>query len=239
MSSLTVIRHAQASFFSDDYDQLSPLGREQSRLLGEYLGRQGYEFDEIYTGPRRRQVDTAAIALTAMSHGSHTPPTVIERDDLDEYPGELFHESFVKELARENELLTRLLRAYDEAVGPEVKIRWFQKVFEEILLRWMHGQITCDGRETWPEFDERVQSAYRNILDREERGRRVAVFTSAGPAGIALRLALQLCPETTLRQSWLVRNTGVSQFLFTRNRFSMLFFNATPHLTEPERITYW
>ena len=36
MSRLFVIRHGQASFLADDYDQLSPLGEEQGRALGAY-----------------------------------------------------------------------------------------------------------------------------------------------------------------------------------------------------------
>ena len=35
MSELVLVRHGQASFFSDDYDQLSPLGELQSQTLGQ------------------------------------------------------------------------------------------------------------------------------------------------------------------------------------------------------------
>ena len=35
MSRLILVRHAQASFFSKDYDQLSPLGEVQAAALGE------------------------------------------------------------------------------------------------------------------------------------------------------------------------------------------------------------
>ena len=47
MSLLTLVRHGQASFFQEDYDQLSPLGEQQARLLGEHWVRQGVRFDEI------------------------------------------------------------------------------------------------------------------------------------------------------------------------------------------------
>ena len=36
MGHLTLVRHGQASFGADDYDQLSPLGQRQSIRLGEY-----------------------------------------------------------------------------------------------------------------------------------------------------------------------------------------------------------
>lgn len=37
MGTLYLVRHGQASFGADDYDQLSPLGQRQSVRLGEYL----------------------------------------------------------------------------------------------------------------------------------------------------------------------------------------------------------
>ena len=62
MSSLTLVRHGQASFFADEYDQLSALGETQACLLGDYWARRGHAFDEVYTGPRARQHRTADLA---------------------------------------------------------------------------------------------------------------------------------------------------------------------------------
>jgi len=67
MSVLTLVRHAQASFHAADYDALSPLGREQARLLGEYWARRGIDFDEVYCGPRVRQRHTAEIVGAAVT----------------------------------------------------------------------------------------------------------------------------------------------------------------------------
>ena len=46
MSRLFLVRHGQASFLSDDYDRLSPLGLEQSRRLGQHWLQAGIEIDE-------------------------------------------------------------------------------------------------------------------------------------------------------------------------------------------------
>ena len=59
MSILCLVRHAQASFLTQDYDRLSPLGHEQSRLLGEYCVRHDLHFDRAIIGPRRRHRETA------------------------------------------------------------------------------------------------------------------------------------------------------------------------------------
>ena len=41
MSELYLVRHAQASFGAANYDQLSDLGHQQSRWLGDHLGMRG------------------------------------------------------------------------------------------------------------------------------------------------------------------------------------------------------
>ena len=69
VSVLTLVRHAQASFFPEDYDRLSPLGEQQARLLGEFWVRQGMRFDEVYSGPRLRQRQTAEMAGAACRAG--------------------------------------------------------------------------------------------------------------------------------------------------------------------------
>src|SRR3954469_11144304 len=74
MSVLTLVRHAQASFHADDYDELSALGREQARLLGEFWARRRADFDAVYCGPRVRQRHTAEIAGAAFAEAGRTWP---------------------------------------------------------------------------------------------------------------------------------------------------------------------
>ena len=42
MAELMVVRHAQASFGTDNYDKLSELGHRQSAVLGAYLKDLGW-----------------------------------------------------------------------------------------------------------------------------------------------------------------------------------------------------
>src|SRR5258708_39649600 len=62
MSRLLLVRHGQASFMEQDYDKLSATGETQARLLGEYWAERRILFNHVYSGPRRRQLDTAGIA---------------------------------------------------------------------------------------------------------------------------------------------------------------------------------
>ena len=50
MSTLTVVRHAQARPFEKDSDRLSEIGDLQARALGEYWSRNGIAFDEVWCG---------------------------------------------------------------------------------------------------------------------------------------------------------------------------------------------
>jgi broad specificity phosphatase PhoE len=52
MGTLYLVRHGQASFGADNYDQLSPnWGTEaKSERLGEYFAHRGLRFDAAFTG---------------------------------------------------------------------------------------------------------------------------------------------------------------------------------------------
>ena len=63
MAELYLIRHAQASFGTADYDRLSPLGCRQAEVLGEYFRDCAIHFDAVYSGELERQRKTAKIVL--------------------------------------------------------------------------------------------------------------------------------------------------------------------------------
>ncbi len=50
MSRLFLIRHGQASFLSDNYDQLSETGESQAQALGEELTADNIVFDAVFCG---------------------------------------------------------------------------------------------------------------------------------------------------------------------------------------------
>ena len=58
MGNLYVVRHGQASFGADDYDQLSALGQKQSVRLGEYWRERGMTFEAVITGSLKRHRQT-------------------------------------------------------------------------------------------------------------------------------------------------------------------------------------
>ena len=97
---LTLIRHGQASFFDANYDQLSPLGERQMRVLGEYWARRGLRFDEVYTGPRVRQQRSAEVAVAACRQTGQEWPEPVVLEELDEYDLKGMTGLLVQELCR-------------------------------------------------------------------------------------------------------------------------------------------
>ena len=67
MPSILLIRHAQASFGSADYDVLSDRGHEQAAALVRGLEQRGIVPAQVVSGTLRRQRDTAAPCAAA--HG--------------------------------------------------------------------------------------------------------------------------------------------------------------------------
>ena len=58
MGTLYLVRHGQASFGADNYDQLSALGQRQCQRLGEYFGAKGRRFSAAITGTLARQTQS-------------------------------------------------------------------------------------------------------------------------------------------------------------------------------------
>ena len=83
-----------------------------------------------------------------------------------------------------------------------------------------------------------MSSGLAKFLSAGGRGERVAIFTSGGPIAIAMQRALQLSPESTLKVSWMSRNSSWSEFLFAADRFTLSSFNSHGHLGDPEMLTY-
>src|SRR5258708_3741757 len=85
MSVLVLVRHGQASFLQSDYDKLSELGEQQSRMLGSFWARQGAVFDDVLSGPRIRQIGTAELVLESYAASGLSLPGLRVVQELDEY----------------------------------------------------------------------------------------------------------------------------------------------------------
>lgn len=238
MSTLVLIRHAQASFFDDDYDKLSPLGEQQARRLGEYFVKRGIVFDEIYTGPARRHQRTAELTGEEVRRAGLPWPDPMLIPDLQEHSGDkLLTHPAITESDRHPQI-RELLNAYSNATDRTEIQRGFQRAFEAIVSLWSQGEFPVEGIESWPMFQERVRRGIRELTTSNGKtGRKVASFSSVGPITISLQMALNTPLPEALTLGWRLRNCSVTTFLFDGDRFTLDSFNSVAHLQNDE-ITY-
>jgi broad specificity phosphatase PhoE len=232
------VRHAQASFLAENYDELSPAGEAQSRLLGKYWATRNLRFDRVCVGPRVRHIDTVKFVREAYQLGGFCFPEAQIISEFDEYPAEAVMKHGLPRLLEVDPRARELHQAFLRSAQPEEQQARFQRLFEVVVGEWAHGTLRVDGVETWLEFCSRVNAGFDRFLSAGNRGERTAIFTSGGPCAVALQRALEISPKQTLLSSWMVRNSSWSEFLYSAKRFSLSSFNAHGHIIEPSHLTY-
>jgi broad specificity phosphatase PhoE len=238
MGSLLLVRHGQASFMAADYDVLSPLGEEQSRRLGARWLARGLSFDAVYVGNRERQKRTCALVAEAYAAAGRPFPAPVELPDLDEMQAQQLLQRSIPDLVAQNPPVRALLDDFHASASTAEMKKRFQLMFERVMEMWVGGELVAPGVETWAEFGARVKRALDGMTAGGSKGRRVAAFTSGGPVAIAVHEALATPDHATIRVAFAVRNASVSEFLFSRDRFSLDVFNEVSHLDEERLLSY-
>ena len=231
---VTLIRHGQAGS-RQVYDDLSEIGREESRALGEWFGERGVRFDAIVTGGLNRQRMTAREMLAAMSaHGIASPiPVVDERwseFDLDEvYAG------IGPLLAGEDE---RFRLEYEELrremADPESSAHRAWRSCDVMVVRaWIEDQFQFEG-ESFVDFAARVHQALIGL----PREGHVAVVTSATPIGLSAGFALDLAPRRVMQLAGAQRKTAFGEMDLRPGDPRLVSFNNLPHVREARLRTF-
>ncbi|MGD0402752.1 MAG: histidine phosphatase family protein [Candidatus Acidiferrales bacterium] len=238
MGTLYLVRHGQASFLADNYDKLSVLGETQARLLGEYWARRGLVFDRACVGPCVRQKDTLTLVSAAYEKAGLKFPEPLVMPEFDEYQGEAVLKRSLPALLEKDQRIRELYAAFESSTGTAERRVTFQKLFELVIGKWVRGEISPQGVETWLEFCSRVNSGLSKFLSAGARGERVAIFSSGGPIAVAMQRALHLSSERALQASWMSRNSSWSEFLYSTELFTLSSFNVLGHLDDPAMMTY-
>ncbi len=238
MGRIIVVRHGQASYGQPDYDRLSDLGVRQCEMLGRYWAGRGLCFDRVVVGPRRRHWqshDAMAAAFRSASNGTGAGwPDPVEDPGLDEYQAFEVMDAFAP-------------GHRDVVINSEEGRRRYFLLYRQTMRRWLRGEYPENDPnqniESWRKFRARVEpsvEALRQSLVNGGGDRTILAVTSGGPMAAAAGYALGLDDLRTMEQSWMISNGSFSEFLVSRtaeeDRFSMLSFNATPHL-DPEFVT--
>lgn len=228
MATIYLIRHGQASFGQENYDQLSPKGWEQGRVLGRWL--QGKVTpNAVFGGNMERHRETVE-AITA-GYGDTLP-------DMQAVEGfnEFDHTQVVERLRPEwadRETMARDLATFAKPATA------FQQIFEQAMKRWIGGEHDRDYAETWPDFCARVIAALDELIDYAGGGD-ILVSTSGGPIAVIARHLLQLNDRKALEMNSVIANSSVSRVLYSGSRRSLAVFNNYSHLEaeDPSLVTF-
>ena len=241
MSHIVLVRHGQASFLGADYDKLSANGEAQAKLLGEFWSRRATVFASAYSGPRVRQRETARIVADAYRAAGADFPEINVMSEFDEYQAEAVMRECLPQLLPVDPAIQELRLAYENAKASSDSLdrrKTFQKLFETIIAKWVAGEVTAAGIESWSDFCLRVEQGLAEVVRATPAAATAVIFTSAGPIGAAMRRALHLSAEDRLQVTWSSLNASFSTFLASGERFSLSAFNAYPHLDGDGLLTY-
>lgn len=221
MGTLYLVRHGQASFGADDYDQLSALGQRQSERLGQHWGERGLRFDAVLSGTLRRHAQTWA----GIARGAHYTHEVQALEGLNEYDSEAVIAAIHPQpLPRPD--------------TPELYRRHF-RLLREGLRQWMSGGTEPRGMPSYGDFLAGVIAALDHV--RRNHDGNVLIVSSGGPISTAVGHVLGTSPEATVELNMRIRNSAVTEFAYTPKRHSLLSYNTLPHLDQPglaDWITY-
>jgi broad specificity phosphatase PhoE len=213
MGQLYLVRHGQASLGAANYDQLSPLGQQQSHRLGEHWQAQGITFDAVITGTMKRHAQT----LAGIQQGMGTQHSAALWPGLNEYDAEA-----VIRAIQPGELI--------KPSTPEGYKLYF-RLLRDGLAQWMAGVISPHGMPNYVAFVQGVTSALDHIRQHHEGN--VLLVSSGGPIATAVAHVLRTSPETSIELNMRLRNSAVSEFSFNPKRHSLSSFNNVAHLETP------
>ena len=212
MGTLYLVRHGQASFGADNYDQLSARGHEQARRLGEYWRERGMVFDAVLVGTLHRHNQTLD-GIGEGLEGLTAPVTTL--------PGLNEYDSHALLAAIHPQPLPR-------ADTPELYRQHFRMLCDA-LAQWMAGVISPQGMPSWNDFSAGVREALE-LVRREHTGHNVLLVSSGGPICAAVGQVLGTSAEATIALNMRLRNSAVTEFSVSSKRLMLQTFNTLNHL---------
>jgi broad specificity phosphatase PhoE len=231
-SRLWLVRHAQASFGTANYDVLSKRGEQQAERLAAWLAAYpDLHFVHVTSGTLRRHAQTLAPIQSAFASAGRSLPSAEFDADWNEFD----HDAIVRAWAKQHPDDPMLL-----AATANTDRRAVHALLAAALHAWANGELDGTVPETWTEFGIRVACA-RARLEAMPRGK-ILVVSSGGPITRCAQNALGCNASRAVKLNLALRNTAVSEFHDNGDNWELHIWNMLPHLSSPmdkEWITYY
>ncbi len=213
MGTLLLVRHGQASFGTDDYDRLTPLGERQARNLGYAWEAGGWRPDVAVVGSMKRHHQSAIAALDVLGD--------VDGYDQDAGWDELDFEPLVD--------------AYAPGT-PRDDPRGFQKAFVAATAAWTRAELT-DVAESFTDFSGRVLDAFNRLAASVGKGETGVVFSSGGPIAVVAAHLLGGGPDLWSRLNAAMVNASTTKIVTGSQGRTLITFNEHGHLPASD-VTY-
>ena len=214
MGRLFLVRHGQASFGADNYDQLSPLGYRQCVRLGDYFRGKSLGFQAVLTGTLQRQIQS----YDGIAEGQQMHVEPLRWPGLNEYDSHAVIAS----------VHAQPLQKPD---SPEM-VRHHFRLLRDGLQQWMAGSVQPVGMPSYREFVAGVAGALDHVRTHHDGD--VLIVSSGGPIATAVAQLMGATPEASIELNLRIRNSSVTEFTFTPKRHSLVTYNTLPHLDGAE-----
>ena len=232
MGAIYLVRHGQASFGAEDYDQLSSLGAEQSRVLGFWIRHCNLKVDRVVMGGHERHRQTAKCCLAVP--GKVPPESQWQvASGFSEFDMLEVVRRFRPELCDQAAINSWLASTQDPR-------REYQNIFAPAFERWVKGEHN-DYSESFASFRTRCWQALSALLEDTTPSLTTWVFTSGGPISAIVQHALAIANERIAELTWVLVNTGITKLLYRPDGVRAATINQYAHLEQigrAEWITY-
>ena len=215
---LYLVRHGQASFGADNYDQLSDLGQRQCLQLGRYVASKGRRFEAVISGTLQRQIQSQQAIAAGLGQATEA----LRLPGLNEYDSHaVISAVHPQPLAKPS--------------TPELYRHHF-RLLRQGLAAWMAGQTQPVGMPSYADFVAGVAAAMDHVRSQCEGD--VLMVSSGGPIATAVGGVLGVAPEVTVELNMRIRNSAVTEFHFNPKRHALVSYNTLPHL-DADEFAHW
>lgn len=232
MSKIYLIRHGQASFLADDYDNLSDIGILQSKALGDFFVKNQIYLDKIYIGKLRRHQQTFDSFSLAFDNKNIKLPVPIFLKELNEHQAlesfKIESEKFIEQnIAAQN---LYLAMQEDDTLKKKNTIQ----IFGMFMKKFVVGKYPLNGSaiQSWSDFRTQTKQGIATILKNTNKGETIGVFTSGGTKSSIIGDSLGLNENKISELNMAIRNTSFSQLIYSKNTIKPFSINEIPHLTK-------
>ncbi len=223
MSVLHLVRHGQASFGSDDYDNLSHKGIEQSIELGKALAKNKSIFDHVIVGPHRRHIQTFE-GIKKGYNFMKLPEPVIDKNFAENQLMEIA-EHFIPEILNTSKTTKQIF----QDCAPEERHDKFLKLFQLVAKKWMNEELDLSKKnfEGFSMFRKRIADVLRFIQANLSNKSNIMIVSSGGSISGVYAEVIECTQEDIMKLNFGIKNVSISEFEMTTERFTLQAFNSS------------